>query len=369
MMRRTLVGSGLAGLALLATGLPAQAAVRHGWQVGEDLGSGNFAKSVDAMAASGPRDIWAFGGQLVVSGGLHGIPWAQHYDGRKWTTVRLPSGPRGYFYAAAAVSSKNIWAFGAMNNTMAGYFTAHYDGKHWTYLKGGKATFGNQVAVVGSRDVWVAQSTGQAYQYLLRWTGSSWHRYTVPGTMLGAVAGLSSNDVWAAGLDINAEPEVLHFDGTRWRVVTVPKAPSVDAPLIGILPLSKTSVFAVGSVYNAQGGAPLVLHDNGPSWSVVDTSAFSQTGSLGTPVSDGHGGFWAEQDAPSDMASQEPGYVPMVHFSNGHLTKATLPKLPGLLNQVFQIVTVPGSHDLWAPANYQTSIGGNWGTLLLHYTP
>jgi hypothetical protein len=46
--------------------------------VGEDLGSGNFAKSVDAMAASGPRDIWAFG---------------------------------------------------AMNNTMAGYFTAHYDGK------------------------------------------------------------------------------------------------------------------------------------------------------------------------------------------------------------------------------------------------
>src|SRR6185312_7381543 len=154
------------------------------------------------------------------------------------------SGKQAFLAATAVVSSTDVWAVGDCtgNNCDQQTLTEHWNGKHWQ--------------VVASPNV------GSSNNYL----------YGVAG--VPATAGrVSSSDVWAVGFSVanNGPPQTLteRWDGHRWSVVTSPNPGSSDNELDGVVMVSSSDVWAVGSYVGNGTYQTLTERWDGRRWSVV----------------------------------------------------------------------------------------------------
>jgi hypothetical protein len=120
---------------------------------------------------------------------------------------------------------------------------------------------------------------------------------------LDAVATVNISDAWAVGFAAGAGTSPLQalierWDGTRWAPVPAPARPSgTDSRLHGIVAVSASDVWAVGSQTTHTRTHSLIEHWNGSAWSVVASPRGEPAGAeLLAVTSAGTGGLWAVGD-------------------------------------------------------------------------
>jgi hypothetical protein len=235
----------------------------------DPAGGKNGSDELDAVAGTGPTDLWAAGDDFVSGAGeIHML--FEHFDGTAWTavTTQIP----GFAKSVTAVSPDDVWAVGTnpngircgagvavCNNTVA----AHFNGRTWSTvttpdLLAGKhpQNFLTGVTQAGPGNVWASGyqqhngTPGNRYvPYLLHFNGSAVTLVRAPntgteGSQLRAITALSATDVWAVGETDDSDGALRtvteHYNGSHWSIT-----PSVDPGEDG--PLTDNSLDAAAS--------------------------------------------------------------------------------------------------------------------------
>ncbi|MEU2627529.1 hypothetical protein [Kitasatospora sp. NPDC007106] len=204
------------------------------------------AGSLEAVLPFGPGDVWAVGSRSDPAAGEdRGL--ALHWDGRAWREVPLPAGPADrsvHPLALAAAGPRDLWAVGATahdRTTAPRPLALHWDGSAWRTVptpgtEGDAALLGAAADRAGG--LWAVgvayDPDGTGRPLTEHWDGRAWRIVDAPGedgrsTTLESVAVLAPDDVWAAGSSTDedgpARPYLLHWDGGDWR----PADPPADA--------------------------------------------------------------------------------------------------------------------------------------------
>lgn len=196
---------------------------------------------------SGPRDVWAAGGQ-------QGRGLILHNDGGGW--VPADTGFHPFVWWVYGVGARDVYAVGEQGLIL------HFDGTSWTTVASGTTTTLYGLWGRSADDIWVVggDPSGQAGKaVILRGNASGFHPVTLPPDLVpGAifkVYGMPAGDVVAVGTG----GSVLRFDGT-WRRDTVP----TKASLISLWGGGGETLYAVGG-----DGSGIILHYDGAVWSKV----------------------------------------------------------------------------------------------------
>jgi hypothetical protein len=249
-------------------------------------------EEVEAIAGSGPTDVWAVGiGEISGSSVRQGF--AAHFDGTSWTQSALP--PTGFqstgFSDVAVISPTDVWAVGEEHTNYPqaqGALVMHFNGTAWSTdaQVSGYAGAWSGVDAAGPNDVWLAgydDSGSQPVPMVAHFDGNAWTTSGAPGA--GAfrngftdVLNLGSGDAWAVGMPASwttVHPLADHWNGATWsRVDTPPVGP---AHLWGVDGTGPANVWAVGGTsYPSSKVAFVVLHWNGVTWRAKDVTALNQ---------------------------------------------------------------------------------------------
>ncbi|MFI7642495.1 hypothetical protein [Nonomuraea sp. NPDC049400] len=231
-----------------------------------NVGDENTPNHLTAVTAAGPDDVWAVGyaHQNAVS-----RPIAQHWDGRSWTLVPLPSPGAGHsvLSGVAARASDDVWAVGYAPSRTTGHqiepYVVHFDGRAWTRVDtpngGANGTWLTDVAVGPSGQVyavgdwrwrtWAGSLTAKAA--VMRYDGTRWDYVNVPsfdieGTSVGDVAIAPDGEVWLTGSSRTGE-NFARLSGGTWQLIAGAD-PSVWAgPAHEGLTIAGDRVWMVGS--------------------------------------------------------------------------------------------------------------------------
>jgi hypothetical protein len=231
--------------------------------------------SVSAISAT---NAWAVGRD-------DGSVLTEHWDGRKWSSVGLPSGPCNVFESScqftsvSADSASDVIAVGdGILNTYPTWTAAplayRWNGSAWQPMPlpaGLPYTALQQVKAFSPTDAWavgVGSSGSQTAATVTHWNGASWTQVATPFTTslslsMNAVAGSSPNDIWAVGQEQSSgyhnkvrHSVVLHYNGTSWAQVAAPDT----GGLIGVAAIS-SDAWALSWDGN-------VLHWDGTTWTI-----------------------------------------------------------------------------------------------------
>jgi roadblock/LC7 domain-containing protein len=220
---------------------------------------------------------WVFGGKLGVTGTKESfVPYAEHYNGRRWSAVKVAG--TGEITAASAVSANNIWAVtgttGVAEEIAAGEGTAvpsvvlHWNGTSWqkeaaqpSLPAGGdltSITVGKQFLVGG--DVGTSGTTVQFTDQLSR------GKWSAPVDLpRSGVSAKASNDLpyqieslvpagagsyWAlSGNETMVPPMFWHYAGGKWSAVASPTFGDKHRALLQLSDVAgSASVWAVGAL-------------------------------------------------------------------------------------------------------------------------
>jgi hypothetical protein len=329
------IAAGVAGL--LATG----GAGAAGAAVGAHPVAGprwNIVKSIKtnpdgdftAVVATGKTTAWAFNGFASPGGET-----AWERTGSTWKQVTFPGKSTEYVALAGATSPSNVWAF-ANDVSFSSSRVLRWTGSKWAVVR----TFGGNIVgatVLSSKDVWVF---GEAESFVpaigvWHYDGRTWKQVA---KNIGGGSALSDHDVWAF-----TKTSVEHWNGKKRTATSVKNLlPAVqrgglnDPRLVGILALSDSDVFAIGSAEaQDEGGPVVVLQYNGHKWVKRATGEFGY-GPLDGFSYDGSGGLWLPMDGPVDGTSY------LVHYAAGKLTKAALPVNPATIT-IRSVARIPGT--------------------------
>jgi hypothetical protein len=201
--------AGLMAAALpLAAAPPAQAAGGPGWRIvathrfGRPPGYG----SLDSVVSTGRNNAWAFGGSDVV-GLASGTPVAEHWNGRSWRVVALPSGLTGSIAAASAPAANDVWAVGGLSG-----FVLRYNGSTWSVARRWKHPLEpTGVVAFSPTDVWVFGNPGIWHLH-----GRTWTKVTGLAGSIQSASALSPRDIWAVG---GSASILLRYNGRSWSRV------------------------------------------------------------------------------------------------------------------------------------------------------
>ncbi|MCK2213429.1 hypothetical protein MF672_006425 [Actinomadura sp. ATCC 31491] len=243
------------------------------------------------LAAAGPREAWAAGsaaGELLLL----------RHDGTAWRPAEPPPGrirvPPGADVRVAASGPADVWLLlpeiGADEQVEA-LSAVRWDGSAWHRVPGRiDAPAVADFAVLGPADAWAVHGAGRPLA--THWDGRSWTDVPLPGDAeAAALSGTGPADLWAVGARHSgrgvtgselSQPAAMHWDGRSWRLVptpeyafAAPKPPEGSAGLEGVLALSPTDVWAIGTHTFNHGEAadepadppPILLHWDGRAWS------------------------------------------------------------------------------------------------------
>lgn len=185
----------------------------------------SFQTSMTRIWGSAPNDVYIGGHD---AGAPSSSLW--HFDGNKWSVIKLPVSRSYDIYGIFGFSVQDIWTAGNMWYYDIFFkdssLICHYDGSSW-----------KEYTVVGGRtllSVWGASPTdiwaGGWYNTLFHFDGTSWKHFPffIPpqGVQLLSISGLSSNDVYMVGARNDVVQPIdtsfyylYHFKGTSWNVV------------------------------------------------------------------------------------------------------------------------------------------------------
>ncbi|RCV57598.1 hypothetical protein [Marinitenerispora sediminis] len=292
-----------------------------------------------AVAAGGPRHVWAFGtfypaGTDPYGGDANPVPRGLRWDGQTWHELDLPASWPDATLAAAASGPDDLWVVGeeAADVERAEWFVAdpaeytamHHDGSRWRrYVltdlldpalhsgEGAEPRIVTDLEVIAPDDVWLVAEVGTqvwsrgpgATRHVLHFDGAGWSRAALPPTGY-ELAALGPDNVIAVGTD-GRQLTAERWDGAVWRPMPVPEQPLPTGTggrdryeFTGVHAEAPDDVWAVGRLVNSDGlssvrGAVLA-HWDGTAWQVAlddpDRSYLSVTG-------DGAGGLWITRGA------------------------------------------------------------------------
>jgi hypothetical protein len=247
-----------------------------------------------SVSASSPTDAWAVGIDEVLASRR---PLAEHWDGHRWTAVRVPkpSGRQAWFRGVLSLSPSDVWAVGESSDadsTNEGERTLveHYDGSTWSIVPSPNPAHGlrsanllTSISATAPNDIWAAgwdlDPSTDVIQFLLEhWDGTSWSVSPPPPGGLDSawgIAAIAPDDVWAVGDTALQVTRAAHWDGNAWTVVPTPSLHDGINPtniLTGVSAISSDDVWASGYEGNADNrnfSKPYVLHWDGSEWSLT----------------------------------------------------------------------------------------------------
>jgi hypothetical protein len=222
---------------------------------------GDTWSGLNGVAARSSTDAWAVGWSYTTTD-FHQQVYAQHWDGRAWSTVATPEPPLARPLAGSVLTDVAV----------AG------EGEAWA---------------VG----WYLKDDGYAQALTMRWGGAAWSIVPVPPSprfgdyRLHSVAAVSSSDVWAVGF-AGGQPLVLHWNGATWQASPAPILTPSPSNLYAVDARSARNVWAVGYRSTRTGRVPLALRWNGRRWSVVTRRGLNVRGELLGVATGSAGSTW-----------------------------------------------------------------------------
>ena len=282
-VRRRFVSAGTAALAAaIVLGMASTAQAVTGFQA---QASSNVTGS-DYNELDGVTDIGATNDTAVgffrISGTLTFRAFAEHWNGRTWAVVTVPSpaGDDTRLHAVAAATTTDLWAVGSdASHSLIEQSTN--GGLGWSMVPSPAnepaSSQLDAISAVSATDIWAvgysrAGNTGQGFEPLIEhWNGTAWS--IVPGApvatgsdFLTGVSAASSADVWAVGRSgRHPTPVIEHWNGTSWAQVPQPVS-GYDSSLNSVATISGTDAWAVGEQNLNQ---TVTEHWNGSSWTLV----------------------------------------------------------------------------------------------------
>ena len=207
---------------------------------------------LEAVAATGPNDVWAVG----IRGNN---PVVTHWDGRRWALTDTPvanapiaaDAREGYLFDVVAFSRRDAWAVGRHNDMP---LVLHWNGKKWRTVpvNGDWPAETELYGVDGasSRDLWAVGTADYGQRPVaVHWDGRSWREEAsfYPASVqsdsieLDRIEVSSPNDIWT--LESTTDYSVaLHWDGSQQHVIPIPTSISLD----DIAPISASNMVGVG---------------------------------------------------------------------------------------------------------------------------
>ena len=215
---------------------------------------GESSASIDGVAALGPSDVWT-AGSCVVGETTAGV--ISHWDGRRWSSLRLPRGARSTPVAAspgaggnviAGTADDDMWAVGGGSSNSPpqnGNIAFHWDGGQWTDQSQGLPGGGgfDAIAASAAAGTWaIVKLRGSPYgTALLRWDGHRWQQLPFPPLFdtnfpPDHLAAGPGNSVWIGGDSGGAGygvPLAARYDGHGWSYYRLPRTTSEGGRVIG----------------------------------------------------------------------------------------------------------------------------------------
>ena len=308
------------------------------------------------MSRSHPTksSIWVFGT------GAHGFrfvfPVARHWNGHRWSQVKLPKAVNNSGMSCAGASSPaNVWAFAGGDPSIA-----HLPRKiPAVRVRAGRLTVAGDFPgtvvtgcnVVGSGNVWVF---GGAEDGIGTWhlTGSHWAELSTGKNVLFSASVVTARDIWATGVNgpgLTSAPVMEHWNGRSWSpdpsiASVLPKPTKTKrVALDAVNALSTNNVWVLAGVFRTSDLSLsfIVVHWNGRKWGRVKPGSPGYY--LPTAVSDGHGGWWSQPYAGNPWTRY------LLHRVGGRWWRSALPV--ALVDPIggvpyYQIIRVPHSDTM-----------------------
>ncbi len=207
------------GSATNPSGLPAPFAAHYdgkAWKIIPTANPGTFGSALDALAASGPNDVWAAGGTFTNGSQSSLVTLTEHWNGKHFSVVKSPNANSGdnVLNGAVAIASNDAWAIGDYyTGKVFATLTEHWNGKVWSIVKSPNAgTHGNGLyyaTAFSSKSVWAVgqdfTATGST-TLSIKWNGKTWAVVKSPNLPGGnpdlfasAAAIPKSTTLWAVG--------------------------------------------------------------------------------------------------------------------------------------------------------------------------
>ncbi|MFC4911822.1 hypothetical protein [Actinomadura gamaensis] len=192
------------------------------WKAVDNPGASSRGVQLWQVSASSAKDVWAVGFRRLPNAGAF-VPYAQHYDGAKWSEVTMPEvgAPDGVASTVLAKGPNDVYVGGWRGSwgDWNGYkpLVMHWDGQKWSVDTGPAGVvsggFMDGLYAPGPNDLWAVSGSA-----VLHRTGTAWTKVTPEGAQPGgpnvegihyfytAVGGSGPTDVWAVGQAISTDP-------------------------------------------------------------------------------------------------------------------------------------------------------------------
>ena len=331
----------------------------NGWSVvtSPNPGTNNVLDGVVAIAGN---DIWSVGysdNQTL----------AEHWDGTAWSVV-TSANPTGQdaLDAATAISTNNVWAVGfsgnAGNNTSL-TLTENWNGSSWTAFSsptpGISGIFTSVSAVPASNTVWAVghyTDSNQIDKTLIEsWNGSSWQVVPSPNKGIGGsdllgVVALSATDAWAVGTFStrkgNFQTLTEHWNGRHWTLISSPNIANNGVFWAVAQVPGSSNVWAVGTYVTKNGfSRNLTALWNGSSWNLVNTPSVANTNTTLFAVSSASSSNTWAVGLTYDNSGLNQAFTEHWNGEGWHIVAT--PNVEG--DSILTAVTsVPGSTTFWA---------------------
>jgi hypothetical protein len=285
----------------------------RGWHVVPSLDVRTDQSELYGIAVTGEHEAFAVGYSQATSpiGPYYAL--IEHWNGHRWSIVQAHH-RIGVLNAVAASGPDDVWAVGTTNYPGRGVIE-HWNGRSWSYTRLRIAADFRAITAIAPDDVWAVGQRQSGYRthdltLTYHYDGTRWRhvpspspldRYAEDQNWLTGISALASDDVWAFGVvrdtdyGILDQPLMEHWDGKRWRVVAVgPPVGRRYNSVWGGVALSASNVWAVGQ-YGIDTFQPYTLHWNGTAWLQMPAPQQSDANLLAAAV-DGSGGLWAVGD-------------------------------------------------------------------------
>jgi|SRR5260221_476376 len=176
---------------------------------------------------------------------------------------------------------------------------------------------------------------------------------------LYGVAAISGNNAWAVGAVNNSgtsQTLVEHWNGTSWTVIASPSPGGYSDVLDSVVAISAKNVWAVGYSFVSNSSLPqtLIEHWNGMSWSVVPSPNAGGYNILSSVARvPGTSLLWAVGNYYS--SANNTVQQTLIEQWNGTTWSIVPSPNPGSNNSLWGMAWVPGTSQLWAVGNANTS--------------
>jgi hypothetical protein len=234
-------------------------------------GGDGIQNSLNGVAALSATNVWAVGFHTATNGAY--VTLIEHWNGTGWSVVASPSpnSTVNVLNAVAATGPSDVWAVGYQNGGGSQPLVVHFNGTSWTVVPTPPRPSGsvlNSVSAISPTNAWAVgtypASTGGQVTLVEHWNGTSWSVIPSPNVntsygsanVLRSVASVSASDIWAVGMFQNQNTNyhqhrtfAMHWNGLGWTVVSSP-TPGVSGELYSVAALSTGQLFAAGLYSN-----------------------------------------------------------------------------------------------------------------------